>query len=410
MRKPADFFVELGEDRANPVSFKAVQLKQEIITRLTRDGRATIAELSQYTHTSIPKVNEIITELIQRELVVDHGKIVNGVGRKPNIFGLNPQWGYFLSVETTRAHINLAIVSFDEQIVHATKDIPFVLENSPKAFEELCNLISAYMVSHDFLQDRLLGLSVTITGRVNHLTGNSHSFFNFDNISLKEALVKRFALPAHIENDTRAMAYGEYAKGVAQQEKNVLFFNLDEGIGMGIIINGHLYSGKSGFAGEFGHIPLLDNDIICHCGKKGCLETEASGFAIVQQVRQELRQGTSSIITQIVDDIDDIRLAHVVEAALRDDMLCIERISTAGEKIGRGIAMLLNIFNPDLVVLGGKIALCKSAIMLPILSSVHKYTLNLVNTDTKFETSQLKENAGLLGGALLLRNELLQLA
>jgi len=213
-------------------------------------------------------------------------------------------------------------------------------------------------------------------------------------------------MPTYVENDTRAMAFGEYAKGCVGDEKNVLFLNLNEGIGMGIIIGGDLYSGKSGFAGEFGHLAIFNNEIICHCGKKGCLETEASGAAIVQQLHQAIRKGTSTILTE-QECIDDIQVGHIVDAALKDDSLCIELLSAAGEKIGKGIALMLNLFNPELVIIGGELSRAGSLILLPILSSINKHSLNLVNTDTEFKFSRLGTKAGVIGVSLLLRNELL---
>lgn len=214
--------------------------------------------------------------------------------------------------------------------------------------------------------------------------------------------------PAYIKNDTWAMAFGEFSKGCVTDEKNVLFLNLDEGIGMGIIMNGTLYSGKSGFAGEFGHLTILPNDIICHCGKKGCLETEDSGAALVKLVYDEMEQGTTTILTEI-PNARSISLEDIVDAALKDDTLCIDLIAQAGEKIGKGIALMLNLFNPELVILGGELSRSGSLILFPILSTINKHSLSLVNTDTEFKISKLGKNAGLIGASLLLRNKLFQI-
>jgi len=144
--------------------------------------------------------------------------------------------------------------------------------------------------------------------------------------------------------------------------------------------------------------------------KKGCLETEASGVALTLQMKEALLKGISSSITEKVNSIDDIKLQHIISAAKNDDILAIELLSKAGEKIGKGIAILLNLFNPELVILGGKIATTESIILLPILSSINKFSLNLVNTDTSFKISTLGEDAGLIGSSLLMRNRLLDLS
>lgn len=398
-----------GISLSNAVLYKTAQLKQDILFYLIKKEKATIADLSQHTKTSIPKINETVNELIGEGLLLDHGKILNGVGRKPNIYGLNPDSSYFLSVEANRRHVNIAVVNFLEEIILTERDIPFTLENTPQCFEALCAIIEDFLSTASFDRSRTIGMGLNLTGRINQKLGNSYNYFTFGNQSVSEALRSRFNIPVFVENDTHAMAYGEYAKGIIENEKNVLFINLDEGIGMGIIINGMLYSGKSGFAGEFGHMPFLNNDILCHCGKKGCLETEASGLALIEQTQEALRKGTTSILTDYVTNIKDIKLSHLIDAALHDDMLAIELISKAGEKIGKGIAILLNLFNPELVVIGGRIALSGAIVMLPILSAINKFSLNLVNTDTQFKISGLGQEAGLIGAALLVRNRLLSI-
>ncbi|HLT89025.1 MAG TPA: ROK family transcriptional regulator [Sphingobacterium sp.] len=399
--------LKLEMTQSNAVLYKTALLKQEIIVFLIKHERATIAELAQATKTSIPKINETVTELIEDGLVLDYGKIVNGVGRKPNIYGLNPDCAYFVSVEANRHHMNIAIINFAEEITLIKKDIPFILENTPASFDTLCSLVEDFIQESGYERSKFAGLGLNLTGRINHDTGNSYSYFNFHGKPLSTVLAERFSISAYIENDTRAMAFGEYAKGVVEAEKNILFINLDEGIGMGIIIDGSLYSGKSGYAGEFGHMPFLHNDLLCHCGKKGCLETEASGLALIQQMKTAISKGVSTLLTDTAPDLEQLKLQDIVTAALRDDMLSIDLISQAGGKIGKGIAILLNLFNPELVILGGKIARSGPIVMLPILSSINKYSLSLVNTDTQFKTSQLDDTAGLLGTSLLIRNRLL---
>ena len=116
-----------------------------------------------------------------------------------------------------------------------------------------------------------------MTGRVNPDTGRSYKYFTSSEQSLREVLEERVGLRVLLENDTRARCYAEYTCGKSKDESNVLYLHMGRGVAIGIVVDGQLYYGKSGFAGEFGHIPFFDNEIICSCGKKGCLETEASG-------------------------------------------------------------------------------------------------------------------------------------
>jgi predicted NBD/HSP70 family sugar kinase len=210
-----------------------------------------------------------------------------------------------------------------------------------------------------------------------------------------------------LENDSRAMAFGEFSAGVVHEEENVLFLNMDYGMGVGIMINSQLYYGKSGFAGEFGHIPFFNNEILCSCGKKGCLETEVSGWALVRKFKEKLAEGSTSVLSSM--PVDEIKLNDIIDAAIKDDVLAIELVAEVGERLGKGIAVLINIFNPEMVILGGSLAETGEYIRLPIKSALNKYSLSLVNNDTQLKMSKLGEKAGVIGACLLVRNRLLGL-
>jgi predicted NBD/HSP70 family sugar kinase len=233
-------------------------------------------------------------------------------------------------------------------------------------------------------------------------------FFHFQEEPLSNIIQQAIGIPTFLENDSRSMAYGEFMNGVVKHERNVLFINIDFGLGMGILIDGHLYYGKSGFSGEFGHIPFFNNEMICHCGKKGCLETETSGIALVQNIREKIRKGSSSILSQQFANPDDIRLEDIIAAAHKEDTLVIESLAEIGEKIGKALAILINIFNPELVVLGGMVSETGDFLRLPVRSALNKYSLGLVNADTQLKTSKLGARAGVLGGCLIARGKLME--
>lgn len=135
-------------------------------------------------------------------------------------------------------------------------------------------------------------------GRINYRTGYSYSYFNFYEESLSKYFERQIGIPTFLENDAKALAYAEFTSGILKKEKDALFINVDNGIGLGILIDNKLYYGKSGFSGEFGHMSMFDNDIICKCGKKGCLETEASGYALIRRVTDQINDGATSSLTK----------------------------------------------------------------------------------------------------------------
>ena len=189
----------------------------------------------------------------------------------------------------------------------------------------------------------------------------------------------------------------------------MIYLHLGRGVAIGIITDGKLYYGKSGFAGEFGHTPFFNNEIICACGKKGCLETEVSGIAIEEKMVNQIRHGVNTILREKYDNGESIHIDDIIEAAKHDDNLSIELIEEAGEKIGKSVAFLINIFNPELVIIGGNLSHAGDYLMLPLKSSTNKYSLNLVYKDTKFRLSQMGGDAGALGSAMLIRNQIIGL-
>jgi predicted NBD/HSP70 family sugar kinase len=406
------FFEELNDENTSGVALKNIQLKKNIISFLCSNGSFTIADLCKEVNLSIPKVTTLIGELMNDGLVEDLGKVESTGGRKPNLYGMVGNSVFFLGVDIKQNHVNIGLTDLQKNLIEIKEGIPYKLSNSQDALTDLIEIIKDFVKNLSIKKEKILGLGVNLSGRINHDTGYSYSFFNFNEEPLSKSLEKELNIKTFLENDSRAMAYGEFNSGLVRDEKNVLFLNLDHGLGMGVMINKQLYYGKSGFAGEFGHIPIFNNNIICQCGKKGCLETEGSGWALVRNFKEKIEGGTSSILIdkgKNLSKIHEIDMDKIIAAANNDDVLAIDLIADLGDKLGRGIALLINIFNPELVIIGGSLAKTGEYIMLPIKSAINKYSLSLVNSDTKIKLSSLGEKSGVIGACLLARNGLLNL-
>lgn len=382
-------------------------LKKKIIHYYIANGDATIAELCKEMDLSIPTVSKLIGELQDDGYILDFGKQETSGGRKPNIYGLNPTSGYFVGVDIFRDRVSIAAVDFKGEKLRIDENISYVLENTPDALEMLCQLINSFIDSLPITREKILAVGVNISGRVKPVSGYSYSIFYFDEKPLSQILEERINIKIYIENDTRAMLYGEYMQGVVKGEKNILFVNMSWGLGLSILINGEVYYGKSGFSGEFGHFCFFNNEILCHCGKKGCIETEASGSALHRKLLERYKEGSSTILASKIENKEEITMADMIDAIQKEDVLCIEILEEMGLNLGRGIAGLINIFNPELVVLGGPLSLTGEYISLPIKSAIRKYSLNLVSQDTEIKVSKLGERAGVLGACLLSRSKIL---
>lgn len=269
-------------------------LKKKIIHYYMANGDATIAEVCKEMNLSIPTVTKLISELQEDGYILDFGKQETSGGRKPSIYGLNPVSGYFVGVDILKDQLNLAILDFKGDKIRIEQNIPYTLENTPAALDHLCECINEFINSLPIPREKILSIGINISGRVNPFAGYSYSIFYFEEKPLFQILEEKLHIKIYIENDTRSMAYGEYLQGVVKGEKNILFINISWGLGIGIIIDGKVYFGKSGFSGEFGHFSFFENEILCHCGKKGCLETGASGSALYRTLLERYKEGSNT--------------------------------------------------------------------------------------------------------------------
>ena len=384
-------------------------LKKRIIALCINEDGYSIADLSKELNTSIPTITKIVGELMDEGFLVDMGKLGTNGGRRPSIYGLNPSAGYFVGTDVKKKSISIAVTNFKGHTVDYQEELPFTVQNSEESFRELCTVIKKYLSDNGIDPSEVLAYGVNLTGRVNNETGYCFSYFIGEDRPISAFLKEELQAEVFVENDSRAMTYGEYICGVANNEKNMLFINVTWGLGMGMIIDGKLSYGKSGYSGEIGHFPLLNNDLICHCGKTGCLETGASGSAIHRIFTEKLREGRASVLSEKFNKGEEISLIDILNAVNEEDVLAIEVVEGIGTTLGRALAGLINLFNPELVVIGGIVANAREYLLLPVKSAIQKHSLNLVNKDTSIKFSKLGDKAGPIGACMLSRTKLLGL-
>lgn len=382
---------------------KGAVMKKHIITYLIYNENSTITDLAKDMDLSIPTVTKVVDEMYEQGYIDEYGKLETSGGRHPILYGLNTDSAYFVGVDVTWSCVNIGIINFKGDILKLQMGIPFERRDTLECIDELCNHIQNFINGLSLNQEKILHINVTLCGRVNPELGYCHSFFNFGERPLAEILTERLKIDTSIDNDSRAMLYGECIKGVVRGAKNVLFMNIGWGLGMGIMIDGKLYKGKSGFSGEVGHT----YQIICHCGKKGCVETEVSCSALYRKFIEHLQAGETSIILA-EKKIEDITLDDVFNAISREDLLAIELVEQIGQQLGFHIGSLINIFNPDMVIIGGQMSRAGDFLLQPVISAVRKYTLSLMSRDSEIVLSKLKDQACVIGSCLLSRSKLFE--
>jgi len=379
-------------------STKRSILTTQIINIIYKDGLKTIADLCDATHNSIPSITHIMNEQTETGLVKSFGIGESKGGRKPVLFGLNENAGYVVSVEVSRKYTRVAIFNLHNEQIGHTHEIKQGLENTEDIFNILKKDCSALIKEHKIDNELILGYGITVPGLIDIKKGVSLSYLQFGNQPIEKTFHNIFKKPVFIEHDTRAMAWGEAWFGLAKNKENVLFINIGSGIGLGIIINGQLYHGNSGLCGEFGHIQMNPDGDLCYCGKIGCLETIASGAAMVKKSQDKIRNGKSTILKKIVNNnIEAITLKNIIDAANNGDLFAIELIEEAGEYLAKAMSILIHLFNPEVIIIGGEISDAGNLITDPIQQKLNKYAMQRLKQDTTILLSELKEKAGLMG-------------
>lgn len=383
---------------------------KRMLALLVEKGGATLPELAERLELSIGTVTKEMAALQQAGMVRDSGKIDTGSGRKPHLYGLNPEAGYYASVDLNDKYVSLGLMDMSGKMVRLRTNVAYKLENTPSALLRLSQTVRDHKQRIPQYIDKIRCFCVNIPGRVNMGTGYSHTNFNFTDRPLTEILTEGLGAPAIICNDTMAMAYAEYMTSCGKEERNVIYINVNWGLGAGIILNGRPYFGKSGYAGEFGHINIFHNEIICRCGKKGCLETEVSGQALRRKLTERIRAGESSILSaRVLETEEPLSLEEITDAVQREDSLCIDIIEEIGSLLGVKVASMINIFNPDAVVIGGELAMTGDYLLQPLKTAVNKYVINLAREDTVIRKARLGDEAGVIGGCLMARSRDLDL-
>ena len=409
MTSLAKYFNLDAEANLKGINHKNNIIKRNIIAYMALNGESTLSELTRELHISVPTMTKLVQELVDDSIVIDLGKVETPGGRRPNVFGLANSAIYFAGINVARDHMAYVITDLQNNIILEHTDNSFELVDRPQCLERICQTIENFIATSGVDREKILGVGVSIVGRVNPETGRSYKYFTSSEESLTDIISARIGIRVMLENDTRARCYAEYTTGKAKNESNVIYLHMGRGVAIGIVIDGKLYYGKNGFAGEFGHIPFFDNEIICACGKKGCLETEVSGIALENKIVDLIERGVNTHLREMYDRGESIHINDIIAAARNDDNLAIELIEEAGEKVGKAVAFLINTFNPETVIVGGNLAMAGEYLMLPLKSSTNKYSLNLVYKDTKFRVSKMSDSSNAWGVAMLIRNKVIGL-
>lgn len=388
---------------------KKLGYRKNILRNLYFAGSLSCAELSGQINKSLPLTTKILSDLMIEGYVVEKGHAPSTGGRRPLQYSLRPDTMYIVSVAMDQFVTRIAILDMHNQYLKGIEKFELPLSRNPQALSQLTEKLEQVIDGSGIPKDKIIGIGIGMPGFVDAIKGINYSFLEVPHGSVIEYIQARLELPVYINNDSSLIALAELKFGAARSRKTAMVVNIGWGIGLGLVINGELYQGENGFAGEFSHIPLFLNGKLCKCGKRGCLETESSLLVVLDKAREGLQAGRQSIVKELPTEHVERSIETVVAAAGKGDQFMIELLSDAGYTIGRGVAVLIHLLNPEVIILSGRGASPGIIWQTPIQQALNEHCIPRLSASTSIEISKLGYNAEIIGAAALVMENYYQL-
>lgn len=370
-----------------------MELKEKILIHLYYQKELSIAELAKSLSKSTPIVTKAINDLLDQGIIVDKGLAASTGGRRAALYALSDNVDHLImSVSIDQFYTSIHISNLRQEILHKKVDIALDL-SEPTASNKILEELKIIINQHNIDSAKIIGIGISMPGFVNTTLGVNDSFPDHEPIHhLKNIVEKELKIQTIIDNDSRCVAWAEKEFGGGVNSTHTLVINLNWGVGLGIIINGEIFTGATGFAGEFSHIPLSNTNSLCSCGKRGCLEVEASLKSAIEQTEMAIQQGEYSIYSTLIKTVSNKNNA-LIEAAKIGDQLVIYNIGRIGFMIGKGISTLLHILNPNKVIISGRGAEIGHILSPQIQNAINEFSIPRIAKMTEIEISNLHKTA-----------------
>ncbi|MEE1945329.1 ROK family protein [Pedobacter sp. KR3-3] len=384
------------------VTAKGQQLRADIIKQLYYRKALSLTEISKRTKKSLPLITTTVNMLIKEQYIIEQGLAPSTGGRRAQTFLLNPKKEkYVVAVAMDQLTTRMVIYNLAQEIVMPVKNLDLDIQDQD-AVAKLSQFINRQIEVAGLAKNQILGVGIGMPGFVNITEGINYSCLKpADGSNLRQYLAQALGLPVHIDNDSSLIALAELNFGVARDKKDVLVVNIGWGTGLGMIVNGGLYRGSSGYAGEFSHIPLSKTSNLCSCGKVGCLEVDTSLLVMVANAEKALAEGSVSIMSELFKDEQKHKADHFLDAVVKRDPLAIAILSDAAFQIGKGLATLIHIMNPESIVLSGRGAKAGKMLLPAIEQAINEFCIPRIAEKTTIVLSKLIEDAELMASASL---------
>ena len=378
-------------------------LNKRVILDMIRfsPGGISRAELARQMDLTRSAVSTIVDTLAHDGLVHEAENGPATGGRRPILLEINPRRGHVVGIDMGASHLGLVVTDFAAQVLEEL-EVPFDVEVGPK----VC-LAEVDTQVHNLLQrvgltlNDIMAFGIGVPGPVVAEAGAVSAppiMPGWDGFPIRAQLEERWQRPVSMGNDAEFGALGEWAYGAGRNEHNLAYLKVGSGVGAGLLIDGHIYRGATGSAGEIGHITIQENGPLCNCGNHGCLETMAGGQAIARKAREAVRLGRRTQLSTI--DAERITARDVAAAARMGDLVAQQIVTEAGYHLGVAVASLVNLFNPSMVVVGGGVSQMGDLLLEPIRKAVRERSLRSAAQAVRITSAVLGRRSSSMGAVV----------
>lgn len=385
-----------------------VETMVAVLNGVRRDEARTRPELARLLGLGRNVVSERLTQLLHSGLVVEGEFAPSTGGRAPRTLRFNGTAGIVVAVDLGATGMRVAVCDLNGEPLDQIERDADITEGPETILRQVTELITGLLEEHR-ASGSVWGIGVGLPGPVEFSSGRPVAppiMPGWDLFPVREFFAQRFQAPVWVDNDVNLMALGEHRAGAALGEREFVYVKIGSGIGAGIVMNGQLSRGAKGCAGDIGHIALRHGDVLCRCGRQGCLEALAAGAALARDGLAAALDGRSPYLARALNDAGTISAEDVAKGTAHADPVCIGLLTQSGRLVGEALAALVNTLNPSLIMLGGGVADSGDSFLASVKETILARSLPLATRDLRVARSPLGHRAGLVGAAHMVLDEL----
>jgi len=378
------------------------RIQARLLSLLRDEGPLSRVELADRLSVSRTTIAAEVMRLAELGLAAEVGPAASRGGRRSTVVDLSADVR-FVGISVGATSVSVAVTDGRLGVLTMHSEPCDVRTGPEKVLATAIEQTRA--VLHEQGVDRPVGVGIGVPGPVDFHRGIPVSppiMPGWDGYPVRDAVSRELGCPALLDNDVNVMALGEQHSGVARSVDDFLFVKIGTGIGCGIVVDGSLYRGVDGCAGDIGHIRVDDFGPTCACGNTGCLEAFFGGAALARDAMAAARSGRSPVLQQMLEVKGGLSAVDVSEAVTQGDAVAVQLVRDGGRRVGEVLASLVSFFNPGMIVIGGGVTALGHSLLAEIRGVIYRRSLPLATGNLPIVLSELGEEAGVVGAARLI--------